>query len=213
MLDRWNKLSHDSSNSTIGIFTLSHHTKDICNPLQCKHIIQRHFWMLENKPTYPPKMKQNKPAFCSKYLLVQLGVHLLNIFKTNFHRWMTNWEVRLSQTLSWFNYEPDGECENNRQTISNDCLWHYFSKNEILKGEEIDVHLTPNHFCIKKKQNKTKQHTVCARVRSSHSCLCSAAEWGTPDSISVQWNRLQWSSLFWTPAKSSDTKLTKTKEN
>lgn len=60
MLDRWNKPSHDSSNSTIGIFT---HTKDICNPLQCKHMIQRHFWMLENKPIYPPKMKHNKPAF------------------------------------------------------------------------------------------------------------------------------------------------------
>ena len=99
MLDRWNKLSHDSSNSTIGIFTLSHHTKDICNPLQCKHMIQRHVWMLENKPTYPPKMKQNKPAFCSRYLLVQLGAHLLNIFKTNFHRWMTKWELLLSRTL------------------------------------------------------------------------------------------------------------------
>lgn len=82
MLDRWNKPSHDSSNSTIGIFT---HTKDICNPLQCKHMIQRHFWMLENKPIYPPKMKHNKPAFsAAKYLRVQLKVHWLNIFKNKF---------------------------------------------------------------------------------------------------------------------------------
>lgn len=60
LLDRWNQLSHDSSNSTIRIFTLSHHTKDICNPLQCKHMIQRHISMLENKQLYPPKKKKNE---------------------------------------------------------------------------------------------------------------------------------------------------------
>lgn len=64
MLDRWNKLSHDSSNSTIGIFTLSHHTKDICNPLQCKHMIQRHFFECW-KTSRPIHQKWNKTKLLS----------------------------------------------------------------------------------------------------------------------------------------------------
>lgn len=33
------------------------HTLDICNPLQCKHMIQVFFLMLENKLIYSPKVK------------------------------------------------------------------------------------------------------------------------------------------------------------
>lgn len=92
LLDRWNKLSHDSSNSTIRIFTLSHHTKDICNPLQCKHMIQRHISMLENKQLYPPKKKRKmkKPAFCTKYLLLHFRSSCPEHCETSFHRWTTD---------------------------------------------------------------------------------------------------------------------------
>lgn len=66
------------------------------------------------------------------------------------------WQRELTPPCTLWNCKPDGESEskNNRQTISNDCLWCYF-----FKRWEIIAHLLANHFSILK-----KQHTVHAFI-------------------------------------------------
>lgn len=66
------------------------------------------------------------------------------IFKNKFPQ-VKETESLLSHTfmhtvIQLKSYEPDSECENKkRQTITDDCLWHFFSlpKNEILKKVSI----------------------------------------------------------------------------
>lgn len=130
MLDRWNKLSHDSSILPFRIFTLSHHTKDICNPLQCKHDTKRRIWMLENKPIYPPREKtKQKAAAFSQQLFCTITGSFCEPFQTRFHRWTTNKSCSCCDSAA--ELEPwRGKQKTNHH---HDCLWYILFKECDLK--------------------------------------------------------------------------------
>lgn len=136
--------------------------------------------MLENKPIYPPKkMSQKETCF-----LQQIPACTIRGFNYWFFlkKQVSTGEGQTEPLVLEFSWRTEPERENNRQTISNDCLWHYFSENEIfLKGEETEVHLIPNHFCI---------YCMCTRLPllgcwTNHTKVYLCAE-------------KTWYSLFWT---------------